>query len=116
MNKALQIVLLAVVLLQVGAVVNNTCCQCDCTTEATLDMPILVGPDVLAESGPFDFDCQKENLNLVNKTVSAGECVKICKTVSKLEPKKNDCESSASRMIPFFGAVGAVVVMSSLLL
>uniref|UniRef100_A0A7S4V8Q6 Uncharacterized protein n=1 Tax=Ditylum brightwellii TaxID=49249 RepID=A0A7S4V8Q6_9STRA len=114
MNKTLQIVLLAVVLLQVGAVVNNTCCQCDCTTEATLDMPILVGPDVLAESGPFD--CQKENLNLVNKTVSEGGCVKICKTVSKLEPKKNDCKSSASRMIPFFGAVGAVVVMSSLLL
>mmetsp|Transcript_22930 Transcript_22930/g.34175 ORF Transcript_22930/g.34175 Transcript_22930/m.34175 type:complete len:120 (-) Transcript_22930:218-577(-) len=119
MNKALKIVLLVVALLQVGyAKTNSTgCCQCNCTeAEATLDMPILDGPGAV-ELSDVKLNCTSTNMVLSMKNVTHSECVERCTKVGAVKkPVENTCESSASRMNFFFGAVGAVVVMSSLLL
>eukprot|EP00957_Ditylum_brightwellii_P070039 5319697-Ditylum_brightwellii.AAC.1 len=121
MNKALKIFLLAVALLQVGyAETSSTgCCQCNCNkTKATLDMPILDSPGAVVLS---DFnkaaECGVSNFFLSNETLTHSECVGNCTIYGAVKkPVKNTCESSASRMNFFFSAVGAVVVMSGLLL
>uniref|UniRef100_A0A7S4V0T2 Uncharacterized protein n=1 Tax=Ditylum brightwellii TaxID=49249 RepID=A0A7S4V0T2_9STRA len=120
MNKALKIVLLVIALLQVGYAATNSggCCQCNCTkAEATLDMPILDGPGAVELSDFSGLNCTLSNVDLKKKNVTRSECVKRCTKVGAVKkPIDNTCESSASRKNFFFGAVGAVVVMSGLLL
>eukprot|EP00957_Ditylum_brightwellii_P110775 8449081-Ditylum_brightwellii.AAC.1 len=79
-------------------------------------MPLIGGGNSLQVTDKLD--CIATNKKLKDMILTSKECEERCSVVGQKKTATNTCSttSSANRMNLIFGAIGAVVVMSGLLI